>query len=314
MSSTNHIFAAGQHLSMSVDSWQMYRDTPNWMRERMMAVNHFTDQSGDFEIAEVLLSEAIDDGETSDEHLLSLLVNSAAKHPLELDMGAGKYRRPNQPGNLVFTSSETASEIKGKGPFHSITFYISREKLLHRASRLLGHDSISLDVLHTNYFRDEAIEILMKRLLHQYQTTPIAGQRMTADDLVDDIVRRLLVLSEHMLPRTSNKESLRPASIERVVEYIHAHFGDDVSRDDLAKVAGVDPCHFTRLFRQTMGQTPKRYLLEVRIDGAKQLLKHRDELTLSEIAAQCGFYNQSHFGREFRRQVGITPNLFRTYS
>lgn len=314
MSALNQILSKRPNLSMSVDSWEMYRTTPNWIRERMLAVNHFQDDAVGFEIAEVLLSEAIDDGDPSDHHLLSLLVNSAATRPLELDMGFGRYLRPNEPGNMIFTSAGYATEIKGKGPFHSITFYIQKGALNRRASRLIGDEFHSFDLLHSNFFRDDALEVLLKRLMHQYQSAPAAGQRMTADDVVDDLVRRLLVLSKHKLPTTSVKDRLRPASIERVLDYIHTHFGQDISRDDLAGVAGIDPCHFTRVFRQTMGETPKRYLLKVRIDHAKHLLRHGNrDLTIQAIAQQCGFYSPSHLGREFRRQVGTTPNLYRMY-
>jgi len=315
MNTLNEMLARRRNLSMDIETWEMYRTTPNWMRERMMAVNHFQDERGEFEIAEVLLSEAIDDGHPTEQLLLSLLVNSGAERPLELDMGLGRYVRPNQPGNLILSSADASSSIQGKGPFHSITFYIRPDQLRERAHRLLGHESQSLEALHTDYFRDEAIEVLMKRLLHEFQTTPPAGQKMTADDIVDDLIRRLLVLSEHKLPEIGDTDRIRPTSIQRVLEYIHAHFSSDITRDELARVAGVDACHFTRLFRQTMGQPPKKYLLAVRIDHAKQLLKYGDhDLTLSEVATHCGFYNQSHFGREFRRQVGTTPNLYRTYA
>ncbi|GAA4434055.1 hypothetical protein GCM10023155_30840 [Bremerella cremea] len=315
MSALNQILSKRPKLSMSVDSWEMYRTTPNWMRERMLAVNHFQDDVVGFEIAEVLLSEAIDDGDAADQHLLSLLVNSAATSPLELDMGFGRYLRPNEPGNMILTSAGVSTEIKGKGPFHSITFYIDKDALNSRASRLLGEEFKSLDVLHSNFFRDDALEVLMKRLLHQYQASPAAGQRMTAGDVVDDIVRRLLVISKHKLPNVRKRDRLRPDSIQRALDFMHAHFADDLSRDQIAGVAGVDPCHFTRLFRQTMGETPKRYLLKIRIDHAKQLLRYGSmDLSMTEIAQQCGFYSPSHLGREFRRQVGTTPNLYRTYS
>ncbi|WP_081444699.1 helix-turn-helix domain-containing protein [Blastopirellula marina] len=316
MSSLDAILSQRDSLSMGVDSWEMYCQTPNWQRERMMAVNHFHDPGGQFEIAEVLLSEAIDDGDPGGMKLLSLLLNSGAKHPLELDMGLGKYHRPNRPGSIVFVSDQLPSEIQGVGPFHSIAWYIRPDVLQQRASRILGREAPAMDVLHSKSFRDDAIEVLLKRLLHQFESQPAAGARMTADDLVDDLIRRLLALTENQAPAPLGpRDRLRPASIQRTLEYLHANFSQDVSRDDLAQAAGVDPCHFTRLFRQTMGQTPSRYLSQVRIEHAKHLLRYgSSELTLNEISARCGFYNQSHMGREFRRQVGTTPNLYRVYS
>ncbi|PQO44146.1 helix-turn-helix domain-containing protein [Blastopirellula marina] len=316
MNSFDAIYAQRQSLSMGIDTWDMYCQTPNWQRERMMAVNHFHDAGGEFEIAEVLLSEAIDDGSSGGMMLLSLLLNSGAKHPLELDMGYGKYCRPNVPGSMVLTTDRTPSEVKGVGPFHSIAFYIRSETLQKRANRILEDEAPEMEVLFTKSFRDDAIEVIIKRLLEQYQGEPKAGRRMTADDLVDDLIRRLLTISENQLPKSvGTKARLRPASISRTLDYMQANLARDISRDDLAEVAGINPCHFTRLFRQTMGQTPSNYLTRLRVDQAKRLLRHGDSVrTLDEIAAQCGFYNQSHLGREFRRLVGTTPNLFRAYA
>ena len=315
MKPLDQMLAKRRTLSMSIDSWEMYKATPNWLRERMLAVNHFADEDKQFEIAEVLLSEAIDDGGQTDEHLLSLLIDSGANNPLELDMGLGRYHRPNQPGNLIFTTANSPSSIKGKGPFHSITFYIPPEVFDARARELLDGKPRSTDILHTKHFRDEAIEVLMKRLLQQFPGRPLAGQKMTSSDLVDDLIRRLLVVSGHQFREEKPREKLPSLAIQRALDYMHANLTADLSRDDLAQVAGVNPSHFTRLFRQTFGETPKRYLLKIRIDHAKNLLKNASrDLTLDQIATQCGFYNQSHFGLEFRRQVGTTPQMYRSYS
>lgn len=314
MNSLDRILARRRALSMDIETWDMYRTTPNWVRERMLGVNHFRHDAGQFQIAEVILSEAIGEGAVRN-HLLSLLVESGAERPLEMDMGFGKYRRPNQPGNLVFTSMNPGSRMAGKGPFHSITFYITPERLHERSRRLLDGGEPSFHVLHSKHFRDEAVEVLMKRLVHQFQREPIAGQQMTSDDLVDDIIRRLLVLSDSRLPESSVDDRLTPESVARAIDYMQAHFADDINRDDLARVAGVNAAHFTRLFRQTLGIPPKQYLLKIRIDHVKQLLRYgSQELSLSEIALRCGFFSQSHMGREFRRQVGTTPHLYRVYA
>ncbi len=314
MNPLDEILAKRRALRMGVETWEMYKATPNWMRERILAVNHFSSDDNLFEIAEVLLSEAVDDGGMTSEHLLSLLVNSNANRPLELDMGLGKYTRPNEPGSLIFTNAGVPSEIKGKGPFHSITFYIRPELLQSRIEALLEGEGHSIDVLHTTAFRDEGIEILLKRLLLHFQNSSFAGEKMTTQDLVDGIVRRLLAVSGKSVSEHGVREKLAPGSIQRALDYLHAHFREEVSRDDLALAAGVNPSHFTRLFGQTLGMTPRRYLLKIRIDHARELFKSGDaDLTLDEVACQCGFYDQSHFGMEFRKQVGITPNLYRAY-
>lgn len=67
------------------------------------------------------------------------------------------------------------------------------------------------------------------------------------------------------------------------------------------------------MFKQSLAQTPQAYLLAVRIEQAKSRL-HLKQLTIAEVALQCGFANQSHMGRYFKKQVGISPRQYRSLS
>jgi AraC-like DNA-binding protein len=78
----------------------------------------------------------------------------------------------------------------------------------------------------------------------------------------------------------------------------------------LAGVAGFSVFHFAREFKQTAGVTPHFYLLQKRVQRAKEMLA-RTDLSLSEIALAAGFADQSHLARHFRRMVGSTPGEFR---
>jgi AraC family transcriptional regulator len=68
--------------------------------------------------------------------------------------------------------------------------------------------------------------------------------------------------------------------------------------------------HFARAFRDTLGVPPHRYVLQRRIDRAREMLI-RTEAPLSEIAVNTGFADQSHFARHFHRLVGVAPSAFR---
>ncbi len=98
--------------------------------------------------------------------------------------------------------------------------------------------------------------------------------------------------------------------LRQVLDYIAAHLDQDVSLADLARTAGMSPHHFAVLFRERMSTSPHRYVVEQRIKRAKRLLRDPRRSVL-EVALLSGFESQSHFGRVFRRVVGMTPSDYR---
>jgi AraC-like DNA-binding protein len=100
--------------------------------------------------------------------------------------------------------------------------------------------------------------------------------------------------------------------LRRVIAYIDARIGDNISLEDLAGVAGVSRFHFHRQFKKSLGVTPHDYLLRARIERAKGLLIESD-LTVGEVSGAVGFVDQSHFSHTFRRLTAMTPRSFRNF-
>jgi AraC family transcriptional regulator len=98
--------------------------------------------------------------------------------------------------------------------------------------------------------------------------------------------------------------------LARVIDFVHAHFAQDMPLGALATVAGLSPYHFARLFKQSTGLAPHQYLVQVRVERAKGLLIHSRE-SVTSIALQVGFCDQSHFATHFKRAYGVTPRSFR---
>jgi len=78
----------------------------------------------------------------------------------------------------------------------------------------------------------------------------------------------------------------------------------------IARECGLSPSHFARAFAISVGQPPHQWLLEQRVDRARQLLGD-STLPLSEIAIRCGFADQSHFTRVFSAKTGLAPGRWR---
>ena len=99
--------------------------------------------------------------------------------------------------------------------------------------------------------------------------------------------------------------------LEAVLGYIGEHLHAALTLRDLAAVVHLSPYHFARRFKESTGLPPHRYIIARRIERAKQLLRGGDELSLAQVAARVGFWDQGHFTRHFKRLVGVTPRRFR---
>ena len=127
----------------------------------------------------------------------------------------------------------------------------------------------------------------------------------------------LLRLLEEMLERTSRLHRGREVrgreermAVRRVREYLVKAHASNVSLEDLAKVANLSPYHLHRVFTREVGMPPHAFQTQVRISRARTLLKEGKPLHV--VAADTGFADQSHFTREFKRYVGLTPGAYRS--
>lgn len=99
--------------------------------------------------------------------------------------------------------------------------------------------------------------------------------------------------------------------LARAVDYIEEHLADELSRETVARAAGLSPSHFSHLMRARTGWSFTELVTRLRIDRACHLLAHTDQ-PLAQIAQECGFGDQSYFTRVFRKRTGRTPGDYRT--
>lgn len=103
---------------------------------------------------------------------------------------------------------------------------------------------------------------------------------------------------------------LAPWQMRRTAQILNEGLGSKVTLAHLAVECGLSVAHFARAFKQTTGRRPHRWLVEQRVEHAKRLLV-TSALPLAEIAAICGFADQSHFTRVFSQLVGSGPSAWR---
>lgn len=105
-------------------------------------------------------------------------------------------------------------------------------------------------------------------------------------------------------------DGLSNQQLAPVLEYIHEHLAEEIKLVDLAAIVGMSQYYFSRFFKKSMGISPYQYVIQQRINKAKLLFQQTD-LSIFEVAIQCGFSHSSHLARHFKRLEGVSPQVFR---
>jgi len=103
---------------------------------------------------------------------------------------------------------------------------------------------------------------------------------------------------------------LAPWQARRAREILRANIKRGVALKEVARECGLSASYFPHAFRRTLGVAPYKWLIEQRVVLSKEKLRV-DELSLSDVAAECGFSDQSHLTRVFRQTVGVSPGAWR---
>lgn len=130
-----------------------------------------------------------------------------------------------------------------------------------------------------------------------------------------EFVRRASALAGHAGVLAENRAAttrggLAPWQVERVKRYIDKAYSGRITIDELAHMTRLSSSYFSAAFRVSFGTSPHDYICRRRVDQAKHLMV-TTETPLCEIALDCGFSDQSHLSRVFRRLAGTTPAAWR---
>lgn len=103
---------------------------------------------------------------------------------------------------------------------------------------------------------------------------------------------------------------LAPWQMRQVTTHIDVQLGSSITTDDLARIARLSPCHFSRAFRESFGDSPHKYVMRRRVERAQGLMLATD-LALGQIAVECGLADQAHLCKLFLKIVGESPGMWR---
>jgi AraC family transcriptional regulator len=200
----------------------------------------------------------------------------------------GKKKLEHRPGDVLFHPEDTVhSDETASG---------SRFLLLEVSAKLLS--VLDLPKSGEPYSCGNAAAGVMKRLEKRMQ-----DRSMDLLELEEAIV-------ELFAPACAISVHPKYAPIMRVREMLHARAGESMTLLQLADESGLHPIYLSRSFRRVFGMRVGQYLSRIRVSLAAVRLTHRDD-SLTDIAAQCGFADQSHLTRTFKALRGITPGEYR---
>ncbi|RQR22050.1 AraC family transcriptional regulator [Burkholderia sp. Bp9143] len=131
-------------------------------------------------------------------------------------------------------------------------------------------------------------------------------------DVTESIVRAfVLALGRRhgrKAPELSFRSGLNPSQISKIMSWVEQRLDTRISIADLAAVVGLSTAHFSREFKRATNYSPGDYLMEARLDRACKILARGE--SVCDTAIQCGFFDQAHLARMFKRRYGLSPSIY----
>ncbi len=214
-------------------------------------------------------------------------------------------------GDISITPAKMPFFARWDGDDYYMQIRLSSSFIQNVAKETLGMNCDRLELIPEFRTRDRNLESIGLLLLAELNQENLGG-RLYIESLTN-------VLAVHLLRQyTATKPQqipiydggLPPRQLLQVLEYINEHLSQDMKLADLAAILSMSQFHFSHLFKKAIGITPYQYLLQQRVERAKQLLKQSDALVV-DIALKCGFNSHSHLSKQFRQITGMTPKAYR---
>jgi AraC family transcriptional regulator len=195
-------------------------------------------------------------------------------------------------------------------PYHSLAFYLPRTAL-----DAIADDANAPRISGLSYEPGAGVNDVticsLGSLLLPALSHPDQANRLFVDHVLLAVGVHIARAYGGMRPMSRPAQGgLAPWQERRAVEILRANIRCGVTLKEVARECGLSVGYFSHAFRRTLGVAPHKWLIEQRVVLSKEKLRD-DELSLSDVARECGFSDQSHLTRAFRQAVGVSPGAWR---
>jgi AraC family transcriptional regulator len=242
------------------------------------------------------------------------------------NVGRGRFRVDEQSYLLLNQNQPYEITVEARQPLASFCLFFENG-LVEEVQRSLNAPANEL-LDEPQPVKNEPLYFFEKTYLHDELLSPALfrfrrelPQRKHDEAWINEqlhhILRQLLTAQQLVRQEVETFPALRAATREelyrrlhRAKEFIVASFEQNLTLDEVARIACLSPSHFLRTFQQAFRQTPHQFLTAKRLERAQRLLLHT-ELPVTEICFAVGFESLGSFSTLFRRHLGQSPDQFR---
>ncbi len=232
-------------------------------------------------------------------------------------LGGMLYDKPARQGDIGIVPAGTSVEVEHKERVKNDVLNLHLgDTFLRGVAESVEVDPDGVEILTRVCTPDPQIERIGHSLTAEVEADGLLGGKLYAESLANALA--ISVIRDHSsLGRKATRKiagehagGLSKRALKRAIDYIGDNLEKDLTLAELAGTAHMSPYHFSRLFKGSTGLTPHRYVIERRVQRAKELLSST-ALPIAEIAFLCGFAHQSHLNRHFKRLLGVNPKALR---
>ena len=216
-------------------------------------------------------------------------------------------------GSFFLTSGGAPYECRWKTvtsePFESMAVFIELPLLQRALDEVFGADAAHVRLRDISAFTDLALSALMERVREELM------RRHASPLFLEGIAQAIAIhLARNYAETTKGSSSGSPSlpgyKLRQITDWMAENIAEEFNLDRLAAQAGLSKFYFNRLFKSSLGVSPSRYHMTLRMDQAKRLLRETKKNIVS-VGLDVGYANPSHFAQLFRRETGLSPSDYR---
>jgi AraC-like DNA-binding protein len=247
-------------------------------------------------------------------HYACFAITAVDNQVLHDEQGRQLRTGPIEKGRFRLVQGPTVfdGQLTSRAPVEMLNIYFSN-RLLHQIAGDLGHRSneiVMRDPLWEE--KDELVETLAFSIVEDMRSEATTD-RLFAQESALLILQRMLVRHSSLNEARHGSETRPQRDFRWAIEFMADNIDKPVSVDQLAALADMPTFGFIRSFNKIHGTTPMRYLRQMRLERAKDMLIHTS-LPIAAISHRLGFSDSAHFVVAFKRAEGMTPRAYRLAS